>query len=551
MFVRIKTSSNSPKRSVQIVETFRDGKKVRQRIIRHVGTAYNDEEVKSMRDLAEHIKAKLEGQGQTNLFEESTLAEMAITARDNQNDKPLPVDLKKLREESRVVTGIHEVFGKVYKLFGYDKVISNPKRKKAAVKHLRQAVLGRIAHPVSKRATATMLTEHYGVDISTSAFYRMMDQVTDPVVEKIQEFTYETVKSLFDEPLRVMFYDCTTLYFESFIEDELKENGYSKDMKFNQPQVLLSLLVTSTGLPVGYEVFPGATFEGHTLCDAMDKLEKRFGLDELILVADSAMFSDENLKLIEERGKKYIVGARIKNQSKSVTEKILQKDAYKPLSEGVSVREIPLNKRRLIVSYGLKRAQKDRVDRQRSIDKLMEKLTRTKNPKDLVSNFGYRKYIRVEGEASYTVDENKIKNAQTWDGLLGIITNVEQKDLSCAEALEHYHGLWQVEQCFRVSKTDLRIRPIYHWTPPRIKAHIAICFMGLACMRYLYYLTKVHQLNFSEQSIRQSLINVQLSILGHIENDDKYGIPSKKTLQAEKLYRIMGLKLTDVPFKIR
>lgn len=551
MFVRIKTSTNSPKKSVQIVESFRDGKKVRQRIVRHVGTAYNEDELKSMRDLAEHIKVQLEGRNQASLFEGSSFAEMAITARDNQDDNPLPVDLKKLREESRIVTGIHEVFGKVYKLFGYDKVISNPKRKKAAVKHLCQAVMGRIAHPVSKRATAAMLTEHYGVGISTSALYRMMDQLTDPVIGKIQDLTYETVKSLFDEPLRVMFYDCTTLYFESFIEDELKENGYSKDMKFNQPQVLLSLLVTSRGLPVGYDVFPGATFEGHTLCDAMDKLEKRFGLDELILVADSAMFSEENLQLIEERGKKYIVGARIKNQSKSVTEKILQKDAYQPLSDGKSVREISINKRRLIVSNSLKRAQKDRLDRQRAIDKLMEKLTRTKNPKDLVSNFGYKKYIKVEGEASYTIDENKIKNAQTWDGLLGIITNMEQKDISCAEALLHYHGLWQVEQCFRVSKTDLRIRPIYHWTPPRIKAHIAICFMALACMRYLYYLTKVHQLNFSEQSIRQSLINVQLSVLRHIENDDKYGLPSKKTIQAEKLYQMMGLKLTDVPFKIR
>ena len=180
----------------------------------------------------------------------------------------------------------------------------------------------------------------------------------------------------------------------------------------------------------------------------------------------------------------------------------------------------------------------------------MKKVAKTKNPKDLVGIFGYKKYIKLKGEINYTIDQEKIEMDKQWDGLLGIITNLKEGQLPVSQPLEHYYGLWLVEQCFRVSKSNLRIRPIYHWTPRRIKAHLAICFMALACIRYLYYITKVHQLNFSELSIRQTLIDVQVSILKHIDNNNRYGIPSKKTTQAKKLYQIMGLKLSDIPFQI-
>lgn len=551
MFVRIKSSPNSPKKSIQIVESFREGKKVRQKIVRHVGTALNDNELRAMKELAEHIKAEMEQEQQPQLFDSLTLAEMAIAASEKKQDNtPLTVDIKSLREESRIITGIHQVYGKVYEIFGFDTVINNPARKKATVKNLRHAVMGRLSNPVSKRATANMLTEQYGIDISASALYRMMDQISDDVVEKIQSRAFQVANSLFKDTIRVMFYDCTTLYFESFTEDELKENGYSKDMKFNQPQVLLSLLVTPSGLPVGYDVFPGGTYEGHTLSEAVEKIEKLYGLEDLITVADSGLFSDDNLKYLEQKGKKYIVGARIKNQSKETTAKILSKAGYTSLSEDLTVKEITVESRRLIVSHSQKRALKDSKDRQRAVDKLIDKISKSKSPKGLVSNFGYKKYIKIEGESNYSIDQEKIQRDQKWDGLLGIITNIKEELLSCEAALEQYHGLWQVEQCFRVSKSDLRIRPVYHWTPKRIKAHIAICFMALTCARYLYHITNIHQMNLSELGIRQTLNQVQISILSHMNSRSKYAIPSRKTIQAEKLYQIMGLKLSGIPYQI-
>lgn len=109
----------------------------------------------------------------------------------------------------------------------------------------------------------------------------------------------------------VLFYDCTTLYFESFIEDDFKQYGYSKDFKFNQSQVLLALLVTPEGLPVGYEVFPGASFEGHTLIPILKNLKAQHELNNIIFVADRGLLSEENLLFLEQEKFQYIVGPRL------------------------------------------------------------------------------------------------------------------------------------------------------------------------------------------------------------------------------------------------
>ena len=556
MFVRIKTSPNSPKKAVQIVESFREGSKVKQKILRHVGTALDDQELNALKDLAEHIKAKLEQEGeQYYLFDSDTLAKMAIEARNSSKpDEELHVDLKKLKEEQRITSGIHDIYGQVYQSIGFDKVIANPKRKKAAVKNLFDVVMGRIANPVSKLATKEMLSDQYGVNISVSAIYRMMDHINDQVIENIQRRAYQTAQSLFKDPIEVLFYDCTTLYFESFIEDELKENGYSKDMKFNQPQVLLALLVTPAGLPVGYEVFSGSTFEGDTLEKAIEKIENFYQIDKLIFVADSAMLSDDNLKLLESKGKDYIVGARIKNMSHSITEQILDKQTYQDIStagdETYLLKQIQLNEpRKLIVTYSSKRAKKDAFDREKAVNKLLEKLKKSKNPKSLLNNYGYKKYVQVKGEVNIAINEEKVAKDAQWDGLFGIVTNL--KKTSAEEVLAHYHGLWQIEQCFRVSKHDLKVRPIFHWTPKKVRAHIAICFMALTCVRYLSYRLKTQSINLSEQAIRNALTQVQISILKHQQSGKYFGIPSRKTIEAEKIYKALGIKLSDTPFLIK
>jgi transposase len=554
MFVRIKTSPNSPKKAVQIVENFRDGNKVKQRIVRHVGTAFNDEELKRLKDLAEYIKASIESEGQPPLFSPETMAQMAIEARDKASDEPLPVNLKNLREEKRITLGIHEIYGQIYKEAGFDHVIPNASRKVSAVKNLFHIVMGRLANPDSKMATVGDLSAHFGVRLSLSGVYRMMDAIDDKVIERIQQAAYSSTKGLLKEAIRVIFYDCTTLYFESFTEDELKQYGYSKDMKFNQSQVMLTILVTQWGLPLGYEVYEGSRYEGHTLKDAIEKIEKRYKIKEVTFVADSAMLSKDNVELLEQLGKQYILGARIKNLPEAVKKQILDKDGYREVSYDTDstyqIKEIGYQGKRLIVTYSPVRAQKDAHDRQKSIEKLLSKLNKhTTNPAQLISNFGYKKYIKISGNSTVEINQEKVKETALWDGLHGIITN--DSELLAEQIIGQYHGLWQIEETFRISKHDLKIRPIFHWTPRRVRAHIAICFMALCLSRLLQYRMRVIGKPVSPEVIRQSLLGVQLSIVKDKKNDRLYGIPSAITQQAKEIYQAEGLKLSNIPFLIK
>jgi len=270
MFVRVKSTPNSPRNSVQLVESYRKDGKIRQRIVRHVGIAMDEDELQRLRDLGEYVKAKLEAESQPALFPAEDLAQLAVEARkrhEAQDQEPLNVNLKKLREQQRVVTGIHEICGEIYRELGLDKLMGA--RRKAAERNLFHTVMGRLANPQSKRATVADLEVNFGVNLSLQSVYRMMDAVDEKVIEKAKRKACEAANGLLNRPVQLLFYDCTTLYFESFTEDELKKDGYSKDMKFNQPQVVVGLLATEEGLPVDYEVYPGNQFEGKTLKTAM------------------------------------------------------------------------------------------------------------------------------------------------------------------------------------------------------------------------------------------------------------------------------------------
>ena len=549
MFVRVKESKNSPKKAVQIVQSVRKGNKVSQQIVRHIGTAFDNDELIRLKELAEYVKVKLETDVQPSLFKNEELAEMAIAARQakQESEEALNVNLKELREEQRIITGVHEIYGKLFKEIGFNDILL--KSQKRSRDYLYQMVMARIANPASKRGSVLNLERDFGVKLPLDGIYSMMDMIDSKVINKIQNCAYETAKSILQSKINVIFYDCTTLYFESFTEDELKTYGYSKDMKFNQSQVVLAMLATEEGFPIGYEVFPGSQYEGHTLEIALQNIEKKYNVADVVFVADSAMFIDDNLKLLEKTGKKYIVGARLKNLNKTLQNRITDKSNYTKLNDIENYAEFNLdNGRRLIVTYNKKRAEKDYYDRQKAINKLENKVKKNKSSKSLISNYGYQKFIKITGETSYSIDEEKVNNAALWDGLHGIITN--DKEANFENIISQYRGLWQIEECFRLSKHDLRIRPIYHWTPERIKAHIAICFMALTCIRHLSYRIKVMYQNLSPEVIKNELIHVQTSILKDVKTDKRYCLPSKITDHIRKIYKIMGLKISDVPYQL-
>ena len=551
MFVRVKTTPNSPKKSVQIVASERIGETVKQRIVRHIGTAMNDDELVRMKELAEFVRANLEAEAVPVLFKPDELARMVIDYRkkaDLSPDQPLRVDLKQLREENRVVVGIHEIYGKLFDELGFDRVLGDPARRVQAAKTIKHLVMARIANPASKRKSVIDLERDFGIKLDLNAVYRTLDFIDDQSLNLIQKKAWDAATGMFAEKIDVVFYDCTTLYFESFTEDELREKGLSKENKHSETQVLLGMMVTKQGLPLGYRLYSGATWEGHTLKDAIAHIGHMVEIGRVVFVADSGLLSKDNLDLIEESKKEYIVAARLKSQPESIKKQILDKASYQQGNQ-MMTKEIALPKgRRLLVNYTEKRARKDAHDRQKALLKLQKKINKSKNPESFISNSSYRKYLKIEHQQTVKIDEEKIRLAEQWDGLHGIITNIS--DMPASDAFEQYRGLWQIEESFRLTKHDLRVRPIFHWTPRRIQAHVAMCFMALVCIRHLSYRVKLQYQPLSPEIIRNELVHVQQSILIHKTNGTRYGIPSKPTLHAKKIYQVMGKKLSSVPFRI-
>ena len=557
MFVRVKTTSNSPRKSVQIVQSVRKGTKISQKIVRHIGIAMDEDELKQLKMLAETIKVKLEADNQKLLFSPEEIAKMHIQAKkEKQENKEIEesykVDLCDLEEEQRVISGIHDIYGKLFDNLGCNSILKNPARNKASVEVFKNITLARIANPQSKRSTVNFLEENYGVTLNLDQVYKMMDKLDDTAINKLNETMYKEATKLFGGKIDVVFFDCTTLYFESFSEDEFRKNGYSKDLKFNQPQVLIALMVTKEGLPLGYKAFAGDTYEGHTLIPALKELKEKYNLDKIIYVAYAGMFNKNNimeLETLEEKGFEYIVGARLKNMTAELQKQILDLNNYRNIATGLKVASFDYQGRKLIVSYSEKRAKKDAYDRNKAIEKLKKKLEHQKNPKSYLSNYGYKKYLKVEGENKFCLNEEKIQADSKWDGLHGMVTNSER--LSNQEILDQYKNLWQVEEAFRITKHELKVRPIFHWKPNRVKAHLAISFTAYALVKHLAYRVKLQYKSLSPEKIRQYLVNVQTSIFYDRSKKIRFGFPSKISLEAEKIYKIMDVPKSKKPWIIK
>ena len=549
MFIRVKTSPNSKGQSVQIVQSVRKGDSVTQRIVRHIGMAYDETELESLKLLAESIRAKLAANGQEFLFKPEEVTKLTKSKK-IYNASDYIVNVADLIEEQRLTSGIHEAYGKLFDDLGYAKVTNRPSRNKMIAEVFKNIVLARIANPASKRSSVLKLEEDFGITIDLDRVYRMMDKLDDPAIDRLKKITYENTASLLGQKINVIFYDATTIYFESFDEDELKRNGFSKDHKHNQPQVLLALMVTSDGLPVDYDVFAGDTYEGSTLVPALASVREKYNIEKTVFVADSAMLSKGNiaeLESLKDSSVSFIVGARLRNLNTSLKSKILDINNYKEITPGLMIAQFEYDSKKLVVSYSAKRARKDASDRKKAVEKLKDKLEKSKSIKSNISNNSYRKYLKLEGKSTISLDEEKIEAESAWDGLHGVLTN---SDLSPSEVLEKYKELYHVEAAFRVTKHDLAVRPVYHWKPRRVKAHIAICFTSYALVKHMEYRVRLQYKKISIEDIRELLMRVQTSVLFDKKKRIRYALPSMMKKDARKIYNLLGIKRNLTPYII-
>ena len=573
MFIRVKSTPNSPRKSIQIVHSQRVGSKVKQKIIKHVGVAFDDNELQELKSLAVSLKAELESKNQLPLYSPQEIEDMTsravegknkelVNTKDVINREDYTVNLLDMLEEDRVIKGIHEVYGKLYDEINLKSIIPNASRHVAISKALKEIVLARVANPDSKSGSVDMLASKFGVNLNLKTVYRMMDMIDDKQIKKLNKLVLTQTKSLLDDKIDVIYFDATTLYFESFSEDidnpddtdeAIRKNRYSKDGKFNQPQVVLALFVTKQGLPIGYKAFSGDTFDGHTIIPSLKEIEDEFKVDKIVYVADAGMFNKTNLEEFDKnKNMTYIVGAKIKTMSKVYKKQILKTDDFIELNDDTKVKTLDYNGKKLLISYSKKRAKKDKHDREKAIAKLKKRLEDSKSVKSQLSNNGYKKYLQLQSsdknsscDLSITLNEDKILEDEAWDGLKGIVTNNET--LSSEELIHQYSNLWQVEESFRITKHDLEIRPIYHWKPSRVKAHLAISFMAYTLVRYLEYRVRLQYKKLSPEKIRQILLSVQTSILYDTTTDKKFAMPSKVSDDAKKIYKLMGVPIATKP----
>ena len=385
--------------------------------------------------------------------------------------------LASLRQSQLRLVGPELVYGTLFDRIGYNRV----KTSNDAL--FRALVVTRLYHPGSKLRTAEYMERFMHRSYSSDAIYRFLDELCtrDKTAEQareakdesigvkwqVEQVAFEHTKAVMGGQVTVAFYDTSTLYFESQ-EDDIRVPGYSKDGKNENPQVVLGLLVGTGGNPIGYELHKGNQYEGTTLLPIVKKLEKRFNLSHPIVVADSGLLSAKNIGQLEEEGYEYIIGARVRSMSKADKEAVLKL----ALKDGEML-SLTIKDRRHVISMSAKRAKKDARDREKGVKRLEKRFANGKITKASVNNRGYNRFLTLQGETTVAIDQNKIAEDARLDGLKGYVTNSKITD---KEIVENYRNLSFIERAFRMNKTDLAIRPIYHRLFNRIEAHVCICF---------------------------------------------------------------------------
>ncbi|AND64116.1 transposase [Flavobacterium covae] len=358
----------------------------------------------------------------------------------------------------------------------------------------RHLVITRLVYPVSKLKTTDYLYKYKGIKISVYSIYRYLDKLHKKQLDKVREISLNHTLNLFGGKIAVVFYDVTTLYFEAKQEDEFRKTGFSKDGKHQNPQIVLGLLVSENGYPLDYDVFEGNKYEGDTLIPIIEHFQTKHQPEQLIVVADTGLLSKKNIDLLVDKKYQYILGARIKNENEMLKRQITQTK----LADNQSVVFDREDGSRLILSYKKARALKDQDNRKRGLERLEKKIKNGKLTKENINNKGYNKYLKIEGEATISIDYEKHKQDAIWDGLKGYKTNTK---LTKEQVIEQYHQLWAIEKTFRISKSDLEIRPIYHQLKRRIETHIGISFCACKIYKELERQLKEKQSNLSPEKV--------------------------------------------------
>lgn len=465
----VKTASNA--KAVQVVR-YQNNKRM---VMHHVGSAHSQEDLDDLILMAEQwIK---DYSAQLSIFP------------DESPDKLLPL-------HHCTFLGVQYNF--FYKQISALQRITGLDDLPALFKDL---VTIRIFEPASKLRSLELMEQYFGIQHSRKTYYKLVPDwiaLKADVDSKVVCFA----KACYNFNYDLVFYDVTTLYFETFEEDELRKNGFSKDNKSQQPQILVALMVSKEGFPITYEIFSGNTFEGHTIIPMIKSFIERNQAKEFTVVADAAMISTENIEALRENGINYIVGARLGNVSNELMAAI---DKSLTRADGKSIR-LKTENGYLICSYSSSRYRKDKYEMEKQIEKA----------KYMVNNPSKNKKLKFTKSSGQNIELNQklIDKTRKLLGIKGYYTNLEENVVDNKTVIERYHELYKIEQAFRVAKSDLQTRPIFHFKEQPIQLHILICFVALVISKHIELQTGISIKKFLDESKKI----VDGLILNHITN---------------------------------
>ena len=519
MFARTKTYKNqdgSSRQYLEIVENQRVDGKVRQRVVLRLGRL-----------------DKIRGDGQLDRL-------LSSLAKFSTHQVLIESIADCLSSEWARELGPVAVYRRLWENLGLPGFISAISERTGIEHDVEEAifamVLNRLMAPESKLGVSRWVKKVYRPEFESlqlQHFYRSLDFLAEHK-EELEERLFSRVRDLFTLELDVVFYDTTTSYVHGLHPEELVKFGYSRDNRPDRRQIAIGILMTKDGTPVGHQVFPGNFADVECFLAALADLRCRYRLGRVVMVADRGMVGKTTLAALENEHYQYILGMRMRRVNAARTA-LAEQGQYQVVSDSLQVREVARRGKRYIVCYNPQEAERDREVREETVVRLRETL-KDAGLKGLVGHRGYRRYLRVEG-AGGTIDEAKVAAEGAYDGRYILMTNT---DLPAAEVALTYKQLWQVERAFRDLKSNLDLRPLYHWTEKRIRGHVMVCFLAFALERMLVRSLKETSPEVNYQQARADLddlkmVTVQLKGRNYLVRTELQG-------EAHSLFRAVGAR---------
>lgn len=368
--------------------------------------------------------------------------------------------------------------------------------------------------------------------LSLDDIYHSLDVLADKKKTILSNLN-RNLEEIYARVKTIAFYDVTTFYFESFDSDELRARGMSKENKTNEVQVVLGLLVDGEGIPIDYELFRGNTSEMNTIVEVVNNYKAKNKLEKVTVVADRGLNSRLNLKTLTDLNFDYIVAQSIDRLPAETKEKIFREDNWdqefvaQDGSETFKVKTIkqssaPELDNEIIVTWSARRQAHDLKVLNERFDKCKQLLDRGTGAVDASIKHGVRQFLRIKkgAKVAYATNDDLYQKREKQAGYYALVTSHKHTD--AMQIYRDLRRLWHIEECFRVMKTNLDTRPVYVWTPKRIRGHFLVCYLALVMERLAYYRIRQVGLDLSSQKVIELLAQAKMTIL----EQDK----TKKTL---------------------